>query len=272
MPVKSLIDEGKLREAIDAQIAEVKAKPSDLAGRTRLFELLAYEAEWDRAGRQLDAITGLLADDPAAMVGAAVYRRLVDAEKERAKLFSEGVRPRLVLEPPDEVNLHLEALNLLRKGETEAARERLAHAALIRSTRPGALGEERFDDFRDADDLLAPILEVFAPAGYCWIPWEQIQFVEVTPPRSFRDLLWAPAKLAMFDGQLGEVHLPAIYPGSTAHADTAAHLGRITDWSEAVAGIVRGVGLKTFLAGSEPRTLFELGNLSFEPPASEATT
>lgn len=271
MTAKQLLDEGRLREAIDAQIGDVKARPGDLPARTLLFELLAYASEWDRAGRQLDAITQLLADNPAAQVGAAVYKRLVDAERARARLFAEGLRPRFVLEPPDEVNLHLEGLDLLRRGRPDDARDRLARASESRRPLAGTLADARFDDFRDADDLLAPILEVFAPAGYCWVPWEQVQYLEVAEPRSFRDLLWAPAKLACFDGQLGEVHLPALYPGSIAHPDTAAHLGRVTDWTEDVAGIVRGAGLKTYLVGEDPRTLFELRDLRFDPPAPEAT-
>lgn len=267
MSAKRLLEEGKLGESIASQTAEVKARPGDLAARTLLFELLCYAAAWDRAGRQLDAISHLLAEDPASQVGVAVYRRLVEAETKRARLYSEGLRPRFVLEPPAEVNLHLEALDLIGQGKPGDARARLDRAEAERKPRTGSLGGLPFDDFRDADDLLAPVLEVFAPAGYCWVPWEQVQYLEVSPPLSFRDLLWVPAKLASFDGQLGEVHLPALYPGSQGHPDEAAHLGRITDWVETGAGIYRGAGLKTFLVGSEARTLFELAEVRFDPPS-----
>ena len=56
--------------------------------------------------------------------------------------------------------------------------------------------------------------------------------------------------------------------------DEAARLGRLTDWVEVGGGIVRGAGLKTFLAGGDARTLFELTSVSFSVPAdmaSEAT-
>ncbi len=265
MSAKQLLDEGKLSAALEALTAEVRAQPSDLARRTFLFELLCFAGELERAGRQLEAIAHL-DSDPKAMVGLQVYRTLLEGESRRARLFSEGLRPRFLLEPPAEVSLHLEAIEQLRLGNANEARARLDRAAEQRSSRHGQVGETRFDDFRDADDLLAPVLEVYAPAGYSWVPWEQIQYLEVPPPRSLRDLLWAPARLASFDGQLGEVYLPALYPGSHTHPDEAARLGRLTDWQDAGAGIIRGAGLKTFLVGDDARTLFQLGNIQFDAP------
>ncbi len=268
MSTRSLLENNQLADALAAQTAEVKARPNDLAARTLLFEILCFSSAWDRAAKQLDAIGHLLADDPASQVGVAVYRRLVEAEVRRARLFAEGTAPRFVLEPPEEVQHHLAALDALRAGRTDEAKAALERGDEARAPRAGSLAEAPFDDFRDGDDLLAPVLEVFAPAGYCWVPWEQVQFLEVAPPRSFRDLLWAPAKLASFDGQLGEVHLPALYPGSHLHPDSAVHFGRATDWVDLGGVITRGAGLKTYLVGDDARTLFELTDLTFLPPAS----
>lgn len=266
MSAKQLLDEGLLTEAVERQTAEVKARPTDLAARTFLFELLALAGDLERAGRQLDALGQLLKEDPQAQIGAALYRRLLDAEIQRRRVFNEGLRPRFLLEPPAEVTRHIEALDLLRDGRTTEARDRLDAAEADRVRPSGTLGRTAFDDFRDADDLLAPVLEVHAPAGYGWIPWSQIQLLEVLPPQSLRDLFWAPARIASFDGQLGEVHLPALYPGSHSHPDPTARLGRFTDWVEHEGGIVRGAGLKTFLVGDDARTLFELTEVHFQPP------
>lgn len=270
MTTRSLLENNLLADALDAQTAEVKARPGDLAARTLLFEILAYAALWERATRQIDAIGHLLADNPQAQVGVAVYRRLVEAEVRRARLFAEGLPPHFALEPPSEVQHHLRALDALRQGKPEEARTHLDQATAERTPRPGTLQGVAFDDVRDADDLLAPVLEVFAPAGYAWVPLEQIQFLEVPAPQTFRDLLWAPAKIATFDGQMGEVHLPALYPGSHLHPDSATHLGRATDWVDLGGGITRGAGLKTFLVGDEAKTLFELSDLRFTPPRSTA--
>jgi type VI secretion system protein ImpE len=124
---------------------------------------------------------------------------------------------------------------------------------------------------RDADDLLAPVLEVITAEGYFWAPWENVQFLLVPPPQHLRDLLWAPARLATEDGLLGEVHLPNLYPGSYRHPDQAVRLGHMTVWTDAGSGIVRGSGQKMFLAGGEPRTLLEIGEIQFAPPPGEGT-
>jgi type VI secretion system protein ImpE len=265
MTTKQLLDEGRLAAAIEAAGAELRSRPGDRGLRTALFEMLCFAGELDRAGRQLDAIEHL-DGGPTAVLGVQLYRGLLDAERRRASLFAEGVRPRFMLEPPESVSLHLEALDLVREGRPDEARARLDRAEEAESPRSGTSGEATFQGFRDADDLLAPVLEVFAPAGYCWVPWEQVQFLEVEPPKTLRDLLWCPARIASFDGQLGEVYLPTLYPGSSAHADESVRLGRRTDWADS-GGIVRGLGLKTLLVGDDARTLLELRDVRFDPPA-----
>lgn len=272
MSVERLLEDGKLDEAIAQLVGGVKARPSDLARRTFLFELLCFAGEWDRAGRQLDAI-GHLDGGPLAMVGVQAYRNLLEAERRRARLFEAGERPRFPLEPPESVTARLEALDLARAGRGVEAKARI-DAAGPGPEILGDVGGVAFEGLQDADDLLGPVLEVFAPAGYCWVPWEQVQYLAVPPPAGLRDLLWAPAKLASFDGQLGEVFLPCLYPGTAADPDGATRLGRVTDWREQPGGLVRGVGRKLFLVGEEARTLQEIGTIQLRtgPAAAPGTS
>ena len=179
--------------------------------RTILFELLCYAGDLARAERQLDVI-GHQGGGAEAAIGVRFYQNLLAAEKARTRLFAEGVRPRFLLEPPPRSSQHLEALDRIREGRADEARALLDRAAESRPPIRGTAGGVAFDDFRDADDLLAPVLEVFTATGYFWVPWEQIQFLEVPAPRTLRDLLWTPAKLATFDGQLGEVFLAGPLP------------------------------------------------------------
>ena len=51
MNANELFQAGKLQEAIDTQIAQVKANPADQGKRLFLFELLAFAGELDRARR-----------------------------------------------------------------------------------------------------------------------------------------------------------------------------------------------------------------------------
>ena len=191
---------------------------------------------------------------PRRRWASASLRHLLDASRARDRFWSEGgTACGIPLDPPPSVRLHADAAGHLAAGRLDAARACLDEA-----------GHDS-GDIRDADDVLGPVLEVYTAAGYFWVPWEHVQFLEVDPPRRLRDLLWAPAKLATLDGQLGEVHLPATYPGTAAGPDGPAKVGRATEWDEPVAGIVRGRGAKLFLVGDDARTLFELGTYQHGP-------
>jgi type VI secretion system protein ImpE len=57
MNAGELYKAGRLAEAIEAQIQEVKANPIDNGKRLFLFELLAFAGDLDRARRQIDAVS-----------------------------------------------------------------------------------------------------------------------------------------------------------------------------------------------------------------------
>jgi type VI secretion system protein ImpE len=261
MTAKDLMDAGQLGPAIARLNEDLRTRPADRGARTFLFELLCFSNDFVRAERQLD----VLGDQDGDPLGVQLYRSLLAAERARARLFAEGLRPRFVLESPPAVELHLEALDLLRLGRPAQAREALDRAGTPQAALRGRAGDVAFDEFRDFDDILAPVLEVVAPAGYFWVPWEHIQHLSVSPPRNLRDLLWTPVDLATFDGQLGQVYVPNLYPGTATHPDDLVRLGRKTVWQDAGEGIVRGAGPKIFLAGDESFTFPELGVVQFSP-------
>jgi type VI secretion system protein ImpE len=244
---------GRLKEAIAAQIQEVKAHPADQARRLFLFELLAFAGELDRARRQIDA---LRYPEPDLQTAADGYRKLLDAEEARRQLFSDGVKPRFLVEPPAHVALRLEAINRLRANQPAEAAELLTQAAGKTPTLTGQLNGKPFQDLRDADDVFGTVVEVLARGQYFWVPLEQIDSLAMNPPTFPRDLLWFPANLEMA-GALGEVFLPALYPNSHLHADEQIQLGRATDWKSAEGGPVQGVGLRTFLVDEDALALLE---------------
>ena len=85
MQAKELFQEGKLSEAIEALVGEVKANPNDGARRTFLFELSCLVGDWERAERQLDVIGHQSAE---AELGVMVYRANMKAEQERRRVFA----------------------------------------------------------------------------------------------------------------------------------------------------------------------------------------
>src|SRR3954469_5292556 len=107
MNATDLFKAGRLQPAIDAQVKDVKAHPADHARRLLLFELLAFAGDLDRARRQVEAIHY---DEVERATALQTYRKLLDAEQARRRLFQEGVAPKFLIEPPEHVRLRLEAV------------------------------------------------------------------------------------------------------------------------------------------------------------------
>jgi type VI secretion system protein ImpE len=253
MSASDLFKAGQLQEAITSQLQEVKANPADHAKRLFLFELLAFAGEWDRARRQIDAITY---DDLQLEAAVREYRQLVDAEQARRRLFKEGVPPNFLAEPPEHVQLRLAAVNHLRENRPAEAVALLNQAAAAVPALQGNLNDKRFDSLRDCDDLFGTVLEVMAHGNYYWVPLEQVAALTMNPPKFPRDLLWIPARLEMRDDSAGNVFLSALYPGSHEQQENQLKLGRATDWKE-MDGLYLGMGLRMFLAGEEAVVLLD---------------
>jgi type VI secretion system protein ImpE len=253
MNASELYKSGRIREAIDAQIQEVKSSASDPSKRLFLFELLLFAGDLERAGRQAEAITYRDADLDAAV---AIYRKLVDAEQARRDLFARGVAPGFFGEPPEHLRLRVDAVNRLREGRPAEAAEILGRANAAIPPFRGQLNGQAFESLRDADDLFAGILEVMAHGRYYWVGLEQVRLLTLNPPRFPRDLLFIPAHLELEEEQ-GDIFVPALYPGSHEHADDQVKLGRMTDWKELDGGLMLGVGLHTFLRDDDAIGLLE---------------
>lgn len=250
MKAGELFKAGKLTEAIEAQIAEVKSHPTDHARRLFLFELLAFNGEFERARKQIDLIDY---KEPELQTAVMEYKRCLEAELARKKLFTEGLQPKFLdgLPIPEHIAYRLDAVKAFREGKPVEAGELLAQAATKTTTFQGKLNDKPFTTLRDADDLFSSVLEVFAKGVYFWVPLELVALVTMSPPKTPRDLLWFPARLETQDGSSGEVFLPAIYPKSSEHADPQIRLGRANDWIEHDGGAVLGVGLRDFIVDED---------------------
>jgi type VI secretion system protein ImpE len=259
MSATELFKAGHLQDTINAQIQEVKASPADQGKRLFLFELLAFAGDLDRARRQIEA----LKYNELELESAALnYRKLLDAEEARRRVFRDGVMPQFLVPPPEHLRDRLEAINSLRAGKVAEAGELLRQADEAAPALKGELNGKPFSTLRDCDDLFGPVLEVMAHGDYYWLPLEQVDALTMNPPKFPRDLLWVPAKLSVRDGPAGDVYLPALYPGTHEHADDQVRLGRATDWTQPDPGPVRGVGLRMFLADDDALSLLEWRQLT----------
>ena len=266
MDPATLYRDGRLAEAIEAQLAIVKAHPTDQAKRLFLFELVCFAGDLDRARRQIELLNY---SDPGLDAAAQAYRKAIDAEESRRKLFRDGVAPQFFAGAPDHCVLRLKAVQALRSGQPEEASRLLGEADEATPKPPGLLNDRPFALLRDADDLFSGVLEVIAHGDYYWVPLEEIVSLTVMPPQYPRDLIYLPAKLELADAH-GDVFLPALYPGSHEHSDNAIKLGRMTDWKPLDDQRALGVGLKLFLMDDDDLALPDWRSLS--RPEDEART
>lgn len=253
MNATELFKAGQLAKAVDAQIQEVKAHPADANRRLFLFELLLFTGDLDRAKRQGDLVKYDSIELESAMQS---YRKLLDAEAARRKVFREGAKPMFIGEVPEHVTLRLDAINRLREGNTAEATALLHKAAEATPPAKGTLNGKPVEGVRDCDDVLSGVLEASNHGHYFWVPLEQVVALKVTPPKFPRDLCWVTGHMELA-GSVGDVFLPALYPFSHEHADEAVKLGRQTDWLGAGDDPVRGAGLKLFLADEDAVPLLE---------------
>lgn len=261
---RELLDAGDLHGAIEQLTSEIKVNPTDVRRRIFLFELLAFAGELDRAEKQLDVIGH---QDVRAEIGVATYRNCLKAERDRRRLFTDGLQPHFLLEPPAYVDLHLAAINRLREGNYDEARALLDQAEEERPALEGAFNGREFGDLRDADDVLAPVLELIIKEQYTWLPYEQVVSIEIEQPKQLRDLLYTPAKVEAVNGSQGEVLLFALYAESYAHESDQVRLGRMTDWTQLGGEMARGVGQHLLFVGEDDHALLEARRIEIKPVA-----
>jgi type VI secretion system protein ImpE len=244
MKADELFQSGRLDDAITEQVATVKKQPTDQDARHMLFVLLCFTGELERAEKQLDVLFG---QDEQSRAGSSIYHALLGAEYERRKVFEQSSRPVLPPNAPAYAQLRVEALELLRAGDPKAAEVKLDQAVEQTPTFSGRLNGAPFEGLRDDDDVLASVFEIFAGGRYIWIPMDHVKSLELREPGSALDTLWRPARLQDVDGEVADIHLPILYPGSYRHQQQGVRLGRVTDWVEQ-GELCTGVGQHLFVA------------------------
>jgi type VI secretion system protein ImpE len=261
MGAKELLDRHDLTAAIIALNDDIKRYPTEARLRTFLFELLCFAGDYERAHRQLDVLGH---QNEKAGIGVEIYRNILRAQAARAGFFSQGTKPRFLFDPPEHVALYVDAQDHLRGERVVEARSLYERAGRIQPEVRGRLKGQPFKSFCDSDDRTSGILEVIAGDSYIWIPFDRIRKVVIPQPKHLRDLLWAPATVEIDESPAGEVFLPVLYAGSEMEPDDKVRLGRMTEWRNLGAGLVGGVGQKTFLVDDREVSILEIGELEFE--------
>jgi type VI secretion system protein ImpE len=246
MSPTELFEEARLDEAVAKQAAIVRARPDDVAEGLLLGDLLAFAGDRDSVRRQLDT----LGPAPHALRPyLAEWRELLAADDRR----HAGETPDFLIDPSPHVRRRLGVLERLRSDPSGDVRDLMDAADEAAPWVEGHVDGRTFDGWRDADDLLGPILEVFHRGRYCWLPVDQIRKLRLEAEETLRDRLYRPTTLWLTTGAGWEVFLPALYAGTAAHGEEGIRSGAGMDWVERN-GLLRGAGSRLYLFGEEELT------------------
>ena len=264
---KQHLDDGNLKSAVESALAAVKANPTDQSARTFLFELSCFSGDWERAERQLEVIGH---QDTKTMIGSAIYRQNFKAERDRARLFADGVKPEYLLSPPAYVEDLLTANNRLREGNVAEARQILDE---VEENRPAFAckinDEQEYSDFRDYNDATMCVFEAILKDTYVWLPFEQVQKIEFFEPKSLRDLFWIQAQVELVNGTNGEMFIPALYNDSWKSDSDQVRLGRMTDWRDLGDELFAGEGIKLYWMDGKDKSLLDIRTIEFKHETAE---
>jgi len=255
MTAKDLMQAGRLAEARQVLIEEVKADPADAGKRTLLFQVLSQLGEWDKAFKHLDMIAAL---NPDRAAGVHTCRNIVNAEQERLKVLALAQTPSVLPETPVYFEAYLKYLGALQDGSFEQARAFITEIDAVRPVTAGTLNGQTFTGWCDTDARLYAFLEAFVHARYVWIPFEAIREFVINPPLTALDLIWITAGITTWEGLTMNCHLPVVYAESFRRTDDRIKMGRLTDWLPLGAGLSRGVGQHVYQTGEAETALLEI--------------
>ena len=262
MNAKELFQLGHLSEAVAELTKEIKAQPSDAHLRSFFFELLCFQGDYDRAAKQLNAIPTLTGKMETEL-GAAVYANLLKAERLRRDFFHGSGLPKFLMTPPEYIERYVLMIRRIGK-EPAQAEALLSEAEESTPVFSGRMCDKDFTSFRDGDDRLTPILEVFQGADYLWLPFEQIKRLELSPPKKLRDLIWTNARIETSFGALNDFFIPVLYPDSHLCEDEGVKLGRKTEWKLVGERLVCGQGQRAFLVDDQELPILQVKSAEFQ--------
>lgn len=263
MTSEGMLKEGRLDEALQLLMAEVRSNPADAKRRVFLFQLLALLGQWDRAQNQLN-VAGELDPLNAMMVGA--YTEALKGELVRADVFA-GIRlPVIIGEPEQWLALLLQALKLDADGRHDQAATLREQAFEGASAVSGQIDGTPFEWMADADPRLGPCLEIVINGGYSWVPFTRLRELKIEAPTDLRDKIWTPVQVTWANGGRAIGFVPTRYPGSERSADSELVLGRKTEWLDVGADLQMGCGQRMLATDAGEYPLLDARQITFNTP------
>lgn len=258
---------GDPEAALAALQAQVRSNPSDARLRIFLFQLLAVLGNWERALNQLNVAAEL---DAGALAMAQMYRVALQCESLRAEVFAGRKSPVVFGQPEPWLALLIEALLMTGRGQPEAAQALREQAFEQAPASAGSINGEAFEWIADADIRLGPVCEAIINGRYYWLPFANLQRLDIEPPADLRDSVWMPAHFLFTNGGEAVGVIPTRYPGSEASSDGLIRLARKTDWVEKPAGVFEGLGQRMLTTQGGEFALMDVRQILFGDAALQA--
>jgi len=253
---------GRVRDALAALQADVRARPADPKLRVFLFQLLCVLGQWPRALNQLDVCMEL---DPSTLPMVSTYREALKCESLREAVFAGKTTPMVFGRPAMWVAQLVEALQADARGETDVAARLRNEAMDAAPATPGTLDGTPFAWIADADSRLGPVLEAVINGRYAWVPFSALVKITFDEPADLRDLVWTAAQLEFVNGGASVALVPTRYPGTATEADGALRLARRTDWQPLVDPHFRGLGQRVFTTDAADVDLLQVREVTLQP-------
>ncbi|KUP94261.1 type VI secretion system accessory protein TagJ [Tritonibacter horizontis] len=260
MTAQEHLKAGDPAAALSALQDEVRKDPANGKLRIFLFQLLCVLGDWKRAVTQLKLSADM---DDAATTMAQAYREAIICEVYRDKVFKGDKDPLIFGEPQEWLALLIQSQKALAKGDVTTAAEIRARAFDAAPASGGEVNGTRFDWIADADMRLGPVLEVIVNGRYFWMPFAQIDTLELEAPADLRDAVWMAGTLTPKEGGALAVLVPTRYPGSAELGGKAA-LARETNWQDLGAETFAGQGQKVLATNLEDVALMDLRLLKMD--------
>ncbi len=254
------LQEGNLAEALVQLQNQVKKDPANAKFRTFLFQLLAVLGQWERALTQLNVAGDL---DAANLPMVQTYREAIACEVLRTKIFQGNRTPLVFGEPTQWLALLQQALKLNAGQQYKEAQTLREQAFELAPTTQGRLNDEAFDWIADADTRLGPVLEAIVNGRYYWIPFTQIQQIQIEEPADLRDVVWMPAHFVWTNGGDAVGLIPTRYPQSESAEDPLLRLSRKTEWIGQGDAAFIGLGQRLLSTNENDYALMDIREIKF---------
>lgn len=253
------LQEGNLSDALVQLQNQVKKDPANAKLRTFLFQLLIIIGDWDRALTQLK-VTGDL--DASALPMVQTYREAIRCELLRKEIFAGLKTPLIFGEPAQWLALLVEALKLNTQQQDTEAQTLRDQAFELAPTTSGTINGEPFAWIADADSRLGPVIEAIVNGRYYWIPFSQIQRIQIEEPADLRDKVWMPAHFTWTNAGEAFGLIPTRYPDSEKSDDSAIRLARKTEWLELHDNTFIGLGQRLLSTDNNDYALMDSRDIS----------